>query len=67
MPDHDAELDAIVDMLTEADMVEQYTDDDGKPALRLTDRGAQMGRALAMAGGDADLEAALAALLDARR
>ena len=64
--DHDAALDALVDMLTDAGMVEEYTDDDGKPALRLTARGAQVGRALAMAGEDAEPETMLAALLDAQ-
>ena len=63
---HEAELDAIVDMLTEAGLIEQYTDDDGKPALRLTDQGAQVGRALAMAGGDADPDVVLGALLAAQ-
>jgi len=38
--DHDAELDAIVAMLSEAGMVEAFTEDDGKPALRLTPGGA---------------------------
>ena len=38
MADHDAELDAIVAMLSEAGMVEAFTDEDGKPALRLTPR-----------------------------
>ena len=45
-------------------MVEESTDDEGRPSLRLTARGAQMGRALAMVGDDADT--VLAALLDAQ-
>ena len=62
--DHDAALDAIVDVLVAAGLVEQSTDE-GKPAMRLAERGAQIGRALAMGGEDADPEAVLAALLDA--
>jgi predicted dinucleotide-binding enzyme len=65
--DHDAELDALVAMLESASMVEQFTDDDGKPSMRLTQRGAQVGRAMAMAGDDADADAVLTALLDAQQ
>ena len=50
MADHDAEMDRLVAMLEEAGLVEQYTNDDGKPALRLTDRGRQLGTAIAMSG-----------------
>lgn len=53
-------------MLTEAGMVETVTDDDDKPALRLTARGAQMGRAVAMAGDDVDPEYVLGTLLGAQ-
>ena len=60
--DHEADLDAIVDILTDAGLIESYIDADGKPALRLTAQGAQMGRALAMSD---DAETVLAALLDA--
>ena len=66
MTDPDAELDAIVAMLSEAGLVEQYTNEDGKPALRLTPKGAQLGRAMAVAGDDAEAEVVLDALLDAR-
>jgi hypothetical protein len=52
--------------LSDAGLVEPYSDDDGRPSLRLTERGAQVGRALAMAGEDADAGAVLAALLDAQ-
>ena len=45
LTDHDAELDAIVAMLEEPDLIEQYTNEDGKEALRLTPKGAQLGRA----------------------
>lgn len=64
MTDHAAEMDAIVAMLEDAGLIEHHTDD-GKPALRLTERGAQVGRAVAMTGDDAEAEAVLAALLDA--
>ena len=65
MSDHDADLDAIVAMLADAGLVEAYVDESGQPALRLTERGAQMGRALAMSGEDADLDAVPAVLLNA--
>ena len=52
----------MVAMLEDAGLIEQYVDEDGEAALRLTDRGAQVGRALAM---DDDAEALLAALLEA--
>lgn len=64
MTDLDAALDAIVTMLSEAGLVEQYTDEDGREALRLTPKGAQLGRAMEMSGEDA--EAVLDAPLDAR-
>ena len=64
MSDHGADLDAIVAMLSDAGLVEAYVDEGGQPALRLTERGAQMGRALAMSGEDADADAVLAALLE---
>lgn len=57
------ELDAIVTMLEDAGLVEQDVNEDGKPAMRLTSKGAQLGRAMAMAGEDADAEAMLDALL----
>ena len=63
----DAELDPIVASLEGADLVEQYVNEDGKDALRLTDRGRQLGRAIAMAGDDSDPEAVLAALMDEQR
>ena len=39
MTDPDAELDAIVAMLEDAALIESYTQDEGKPALRQTERG----------------------------
>ena len=62
--DHDAEMDAIAAMLEEAGLIESYTNEDGKAARRLTACGRQVGHALAMAGDDANAEAALDALLD---
>lgn len=41
--DHDAELDEVVAMLQEAGLAEPYVNDDGKPAIRLTARGAAIG------------------------
>jgi hypothetical protein len=55
MSDHDAELDAIVAMMEEADLSEQHVNE---PALHLTEKDAQLGRALARAGVD-DPEAML--------
>jgi len=63
--DHKADLDAIVDVLEDAGLIEQFTDE-AKPTMRGTERGAQMGRALAIAGDGSDPEAVLAALLNAR-
>jgi hypothetical protein len=66
MTDPDAELDELVAMLGRAGLVESYINEDGKPAPRLTERGAQLGRALAMSGDEASADAPLAALLDPR-
>ena len=41
MPDHSDELDALVEPLEAAGLVEQYTNDDGKEAMRLTRAGEQ--------------------------
>ena len=61
-----SDLDAIFDQLETAGLVEQYVDDDGKAAMRLTANGAQVARAMAMAG-DADPAAVLDVLLDGER
>ena len=37
-PHRDAEMDALVAMLTEAGLVESFADEDGEPALRLTEK-----------------------------
>ena len=41
MSDHSEELDALVDQLEAAGLVEQYTNEDGKEAMRLTPAGEQ--------------------------
>jgi len=61
---HGAETDEIVAELEEAGLLETYVDDDGQDAMRLTPKGAQMGRALAMAGEDVDPDAMLEQLLE---
>ena len=43
------------------EMFEQYVNEDGKDALRLTERGRQVGHAVAMAGDDGDADAVLGA------
>jgi hypothetical protein len=61
--DHDAELDAIVAMLASAGLLIE-TSEDGRPALQLTPKGAQVVRQMAM-GHEDDAAALLDALLDA--
>jgi hypothetical protein len=39
MTDHDAELDALVQQLVTAGLIEVFTDDDGDEAMRLTPDG----------------------------
>jgi len=58
--DHDAELDAILEHLEAAGLVEQYADADGRPAMRLTSDGERVARQLAMTDAER-----LAALMDA--
>jgi hypothetical protein len=48
--DHDAELDAILEQVETAGLVEQDVDE-GRPAMRLTPEGVRVGRQLAMLGG----------------
>lgn len=52
MTDRDAELDAIIDQVEAAGLVEVYTDDDGRQAMRLTPNGERVARQLAMLGED---------------
>ena len=47
---HDEEFDAILGELVEAGYVEEYTGDDGQPAMRLTASGEQVARQLAKSG-----------------
>jgi DNA-binding MarR family transcriptional regulator len=63
-PTHDAETDAIVAELEKAGLVETFINDEGKVAYRLTPKGAQLGRSMALAG-DKDTAVVLDALLDA--
>jgi hypothetical protein len=60
MPDHDAELDALVQQLVTAGLVETFTDDDGDEAMRMTPEGEKVARQLALG---ADEDALLEALL----
>jgi hypothetical protein len=59
------ELDATLAELERADLVEQYVNDDGEAAMRLTARGQQVANQAAM-GTEDDAAALLEALLDAR-
>lgn len=61
--DPDAELDAILEQVESAGLVEQFTDDDGRPAMRLTPEGVRVARQLAMLGEDGQ-DALMAGLLD---
>ncbi len=49
---HDAETDAIVAELERAGLVESYTNAEGKAAMRLTPKGPQLGRSMALAGDE---------------
>ena len=61
--DHDAELDAILEQVEAAGLVEQFVDEQGRPAMRLTPEGVRVGRQLAMLGEDGQ-DALMAALLE---
>lgn len=61
--DHAAELDELVVMLESAGLLIQ-TIDEGKPALQLTPKGAQVARQMAVSSED-DAFAMFSALLDA--
>jgi len=67
MTDREAEYQQLVTMLEEAGLAEAFVNDDGKDAIRLTERGTQLGHAMAMAGDEADAEAMLAAQLEGGR
>ena len=60
---HDAETDAIVAELEKAGLVETFTNDEDKVAYRLTPKGAQPGRSMALTG-DGGAAVVLDALLD---
>ena len=58
MTDHDAEMDAILELLQGAGLVEVYVNADGKQAMRLTDDGGRVARQMVMSEEpDALLEA----------
>ena len=61
---HDAELDAILEQVEAAGLVEQYLDEEGQQAMRLTPDGVRVARQLAMVGEDGQDEL-MAALLEA--
>jgi hypothetical protein len=44
MTDHDAEMDAMVQQLVTAGLIETFTDDDGDEAMRLTPDGEKVAR-----------------------
>ena len=60
--DHDAELDAILEQVEAAGLIEVYIGEDGQPAMRLTLEGVRVARQLAMLGEDGQ-DALMAALL----
>jgi hypothetical protein len=60
--DPDAELDAILEQVEAAGLIERYVDEEGWPTLRLTPAGVRVGRQLAMLGEDGQ-DALMAALL----
>jgi hypothetical protein len=62
MTDHDAQMDAILEPLEAAGLVEVYVKADGKQAMRLTGDGERLARQMAMSE---DPDAVLEALLEA--
>jgi hypothetical protein len=64
MADHDAEMDALLDMLEAAGLAERYVTEDGAQAMRLTPKGAQVARQMSMST-EGDALGLLTALLDA--
>jgi hypothetical protein len=61
MTDHDAEMDALVQQLVTAGLIETFTDDDGDEAMRPTPDGEKVARQLALG---ADEDALVEALLE---
>jgi hypothetical protein len=53
MTEHDAEMDALMQSLVEAGLLELFTDDDGDEAMSLTADGEKVARQLAL-GADED-------------
>jgi DNA-binding MarR family transcriptional regulator len=62
----DEEFDQILDELEAAGYVEQYTDTDGQPAMRMTPSGVQVAHQLAMVAED-DAASMMAGLLGDER
>jgi hypothetical protein len=62
----DAEMDAILNELEGAGLVETFADDEGRPSMRLTEQGVQIARQMALSG-DEDAQVLLDALLDGAR
>jgi hypothetical protein len=62
--DHDAELDAILEQVEAAGLVEQFVDEQGRPAMRLTEGGLGVARQLTMLGEEGQY-ALMAPLLEA--
>jgi hypothetical protein len=50
--EHDAALDAILEQVEAAGLVEQVVDEDGQQAMRLTPEGVRVARQLTMLGDD---------------
>jgi hypothetical protein len=59
MTEHDAEMDAMMEQLVTAGLLETFTDDDGDEAMRLTPDGEKVARQLAMSDEDGLMEALL--------
>jgi hypothetical protein len=60
--DRDTQLDAMVEQLVDAGLLETFTDDDGDEAMRLTPEGEKVARQMAMSdegGQDALMNALL--------
>ena len=64
-PANDAYLDAMLELLDGAGLVEQYVNEDGKEAMRLTAEGEKVARQIPFSSED-EQDALLAALVEAR-
>jgi hypothetical protein len=59
MTDPEAELDALVNMLEAAGLAARYVTEDGAQAMRLTPKGGQVARTLALSGDETTLDVLL--------